>query len=641
MALSHLYILLYPPLSTSTITTGAGILPANVAKYQVCNAVLNFVIRFLEGLYRINGVGGMYKSGVNAVIGKLRKCVGTGKVPQGFGELVDAIKGKVQEIDNKIKQSIGGQTGKLYTVFSSLKDILEKSFKTEHPTHDVKNDTQKVSDYIDAVKVEEDGNGAFASFCSKVSGLFGKVKNENLSDTAALQIHNLSISAVNPYSINRDINSLRTNPEFKNYANAAVFIAVRDAATAFITELQTKAYTSYYKGANWKESISYYAGGESQVLKTKCAKIFLGCLPLYYQALTYIYWGCHDKGGGWRNLTLGGGALRSYFDSQGLLSPYVDTNKRGAHIADSALKGFSEFTNGMSRVPSSSTFTYASFAKKLREEVKANVGNIPTNCPLSALYYGASCYFQCQQITNAKSAVSAPKTIREMLYFLAALQFSPQYEAFDGYVTGHFETLTGSSSGGNDDAELALQVADSGHKSGGNTLSAADLKSYLTSTFHLAPAFIGLIQEPSRFGEPWLHSLYCNSMNLQYPSGSALFNTLSNYAYALQFQLSFLHQQCMSGSVNCGWLQCKYGKNVQVNGVKSYLCPQKDNNCSTYSPLQAFLTDKLKGFSRGHPSDPSSHLAECSGYMCHVPMGFNPNDLRAASNVQVQGVHIA
>ncbi|GIX61994.1 extracellular matrix-binding ebh [Babesia caballi] len=60
-----------------------------------------------------------------------------------------------------------------------------------------------------------------------------------------------------------------------------------------------------------------------------------------------------------------------------------------------------------------------------------------------------------------------------------------------------------------------------------------------------------------------------------------------------------------------------------------------------YPPLQAFLTDKLTGFSRGHPSSHSGHLAECSGYFCHVPMGFNPNDLRAASGGNTQGSHIS
>ncbi|GIX63492.1 ribosome-binding protein 1 [Babesia caballi] len=52
----------------------------------------------------------------------------------------------------------------------------------------------------------------------------------------------------------------------------------------------------------------------------------------------------------------------------------------------------------------------------------------------------------------------------------------------------------------------------------------------------------------------------------------------------------------------------------------------------------AFLTDKLKGFSRSHPSDPSSHIGSCSGGLCHVPMGFDKH-LRPEKGLQ--GGHIS
>ncbi|GIX61087.1 variant erythrocyte surface antigen-1 family protein [Babesia caballi] len=652
--------------------TGGGILPANVAKHQVCNAILNFVIRFLEGLCDIKELKDKPdKQKVLDVIVKLRKCVGTGQVPEGFEDLVGKIEEKVKErFDSKVNHSDRGQTGKLNAVFSALKDIVTEKFQTEHHTHDVKNDTQKVSDYIDAVELKEDSNRAFTNLCNTVSGLFGQIRNDGLSNTAALQTHNLSISAVNPDSINSGINSINKNSQFKNYANAAVFTAVRDAATAFVAEVKEPGkYTSYYDRSE-----------NTEVNNVQCAKIFLGCLPLYYQALTYIYWGCHDKGGPWRNLTLGGGALRSYFDSQGLLPTFVDTNKRGAHIAESALNKFTELQQGMTKATSSSSFPYASFAAELRKKVGQNSGQLADSCPLSALFYGASCYFRCQQFKNAKLAGGTPKTIREMLYFLAALQFSPQYGAFDGYVTEYFRAIvpdsTKSTPDAREDHELKLQVADSGitskpsSTSSSDTLSAADLKSYLTSTFHLAPAFIGVMQGPgaSEKSEPWLHSLFSNSqLNLSIPlSGPGILGALSNYAYALQFQLHFLYQQCNNTYTKaCGWNQCTFGQKINQSSkdkvVPSHICvigctknsgshdhnsePDEceHNGCGTKnkpSPLQAFLTDKLRGFSRGHPSDSSSHLATCSGSLCHVPMGFQATHLRSASSGSAQGENI-
>ncbi|GIX64789.1 uncharacterized protein BcabD6B2_42240 [Babesia caballi] len=677
-------------LNTSPIITGAGILPANVAKHQVCNAVLNFVIRFLEGLCEIKASG---HGEVLKVIGTLRKCVGTGEVPQGFQQLVEEIRKKVEQgFDKKIKQR--GNDGKLNNVFQALKDIIEKSFKTEHSTHNVQNETQNVTSYIDAVKVEEDGNGTFTSLNDKLKTLFGrdiiKPSSSTLSDNEALTIESLTgdIQGVSnaARALNSEIHSINT---IKRHLlpNAAVFSAVRDAATAFIAEIKEPTkYTSHYDKHKNPEADWGRVNGNPTALQM-CAKIFLGCLPLYYQALTYIYWGCHEKGGGWGNQTLANGAMRSYFDSQGLLPTFVESSRTGAHIADSALNKFSEFATAASPPLSSSAFTYASFAAELQKKVGENVGHLPTECPLSALYHGASCYFRCQQITTTKSAGGTPKTIREMLYFIAALQFSPQYDAFDKYVTEYFKGIvpnpTNDTPDDRKDHELKLQVADSGitskprSSSSTDTLSAADLKSYLTSTFHLAPAFIGLIQEPSKSGEPWLHSLYSNSQfNLSIPSsGAGIFGALSNYAYALQFQLSFLYIQCRNTyTVGCGWQECRFGKDVNSgsnNSAPSHICngytckdPSKCEhkgsgpnsiscthnkggvgaNCGksgNLSPLQAFLTDCLPGFSRAQPSDPSSHLATCSGYMCHVPMGFNPNDLRAESNANTQGSHIS
>ncbi|GIX65988.1 variant erythrocyte surface antigen-1 family protein [Babesia caballi] len=647
------------------IITGGGILSANVAKHQVCNAVLNFVIRFLEGLCEIN-VESTDKQEVSEVIGTLRKCVGTGKVPKGFGELVQKIEEKVKQgFDSKIKH--GGSNGVLNTVFSSLRDIVTEKFNDQkHQTHTVNSGIQNVTSYIDVVKVEEDGSSNFKNLNDSLKTLFGDVKTKvtpQLSETTHLVTSTLTnLNNVKPDSINGDINQLKNTKS----ANAAVFTAVRYAAKSFIAELQTKAYTSYYY------DVTNQKWCDNKLIHDTHAKIFLGCLPLYYQALTYIYWGCHEKGGGWRNQTLASGALKSYFDNQGLLPTFVESSRTGAHIADSALKGFTEFGTAASSSLKDSNSPYISFTTKLREKLNGSTSGY-TDRPLSGLYILCSCYFQCQQIKNADKASRTPKTIREMLYFLAALQFSPQYDAFDGYVTEYFKAVTSNQSGGNDDSELKLQVAVSGLSTPNNTLSAADLKSYLTSTFHLAPAFIGLIQGPSTSGEPWLHSLFSNSqLNHSIPSsGAGIFGALSNYTYALQFQLSFLYIQCRDTYTKaCGWNQCTFGqginKSLTDNVLTSHICAGfkcngqsgcshngqgtanqcnhnnygQDGGCGksgSLSPLQAFLTDKLKGFSRGHPSDPSSHLATCSGYFCHVPMGFTADNLRSASNGNAQG----
>ncbi|GIX62770.1 variant erythrocyte surface antigen-1 family protein [Babesia caballi] len=614
--------------------TGAGIAPSNIATHRLCDATIAFTIGVLEILSKDSSIKDNMgnKEKVDGVISKLSQCYGKGpgvfegvaKEVEKLGEVKGQGRGNFSEVNSIINAVKTNYESQLSSVNSGVSDIHTK-----------------VGTYLE--NIFKAGKASPVNVTSQLQQL---VQNANPVYDAA--------------TLNSQIGGVKRNltpPSSPGFAKN-VLEAGKNALMARL-EYKTK-YISYYDKpqiAKWPDS-----DGEQK----RCAKIFLGCLPLYYQALTYIYWGCHENGGGWNAMTLGSGALRSYFDSQGLLPLYVDRSKRGAHIADSALNKFSEFSKGMTKASPPSPFTYSTFTQKLLGLVKSEGSqNIHNSCPLSALYNGASCYFRYQQIVTAKSAGGAPKTIREMLYFLAALQFSPQYDEFDSYVTSLFRTMLGNPSGGKDDSDLKLQVAVSGSSKTGETLSAADLKSYVASTFHLASAFIGFIQEPSTSGEPWLHSLFSNSQfNLSIPSsGPGIFSVLSNYTYALQFQLSFLYIQCRNTyTVGCGWNQCTFGKTVNQNTtsqiVESHICSvgcttgahKSGDHASGYcghdkcgtkgkpSPLQAFLTDRLKGFSRGHPSDPSSHLATCSGSLCHVPMGFESH-LRADD--KYQGSHIS
>ncbi|GIX61412.1 extracellular matrix-binding ebh [Babesia caballi] len=608
--------------------TGAGIAPSNIATHRLCDATIAFTIGVLESLSRDRSIKEKDKKEINTVISELNGA---------FGKSVNDGLKKVAGTINTTLGRVTGNDGVVQAV-KAVGKAFHSKLSNAHNTS-AKTLADKVGQYLDEVFTDKNFGGSANQVTAKLQALFQSFTTD---DT----VYNAIKLSTQIDGVKDQLSPPRTSGFAKPILEAG--------KSAFIRQLGNKnKYKSYYDNpstAKWSQN------NEEQ---KRCAQIFLGCLPLYYQALTYIYWGCHDKGGGWRNLTLAGGDLKSYFDSQGLLPLYVDRSKRGAHIGETALGGFSEFGTAAASSRTGSTFTYVSFTKELQDKVTTNIGtrqNLPTTCPLSALYYGASCYFQCQQIKNAKEASRTPRTIREMLYFLAAVPYSSYYDAFDSYVTSHFRTLLGKESDVKDDSELKLQVADSGTSATGNTLSAADVKSYLTSTFHLAPAFIGLVQEPSTSGEPWLHSLFSNTdFNFKYSSsGATLFYALADYAYALQFQLHFLYQQCSNNGVKCGWQECRYGKGITGSGtssLKSHICPgfkcdngncnhkssgnckhnnyEQDDGCgksaATASPLQAFLTDKLDGFhlSLQPIADSPNHLENHPpGFMCHVPMGF-------------------
>ncbi|GIX62320.1 uncharacterized protein BcabD6B2_17550 [Babesia caballi] len=567
----------------SPIITGGGILPANVAKHQVCNAVLNFVIRFLEGLCGIEKLNdNPDKQKVLAVIAKLKKCVGTGQVPEGFDQLVEGIKRKVDGISKKV---LNREQGKLKNVFDEFKNVSDKC--TGHDVSGPKVEGNELDKFLNAVDLtlQQNNSSNFATYCEKLKSLFeiSELKDKAQKDREALTYSarktNIDdVTAATP-KLNSEIRSIHTTENKKNLLpNAVVFTAVRDAAIAFIAEL---------KEPNFKD---------------------------------------------------------------GMNKAQTEATKRASAVTEARQK-----LDPSGKSPSNPKPTYPEFLKALNDNAETYLSSPNTQGnTLAALYYCALCYFKCQQIKSSQNASTSPSSIREMLYFLAALQFSPQYEALDSYVTSHFSTLTGKESS-TDDSELKLQVADSGTKDTGNTISAADLKSYLASTFHLAPAFIGLIQEPSTSGEPWLHELFCNSQfNLSYSSGQAILNTLSNCTYALQFQLGFLFSTCANNGMKCGWQECTYGRGVNGFGssLQPHICPgfncqtrgcnhkskpcnhnnyDQDDSCgrgSSPSPLQAFLTDGIQGMCRQHPGS-SYHLASCSANsMCHVPMGLQATHLR-------------
>ncbi|GIX62468.1 variant erythrocyte surface antigen-1 family protein [Babesia caballi] len=380
------------------------------------------------------------------------------------------------------------------------------------------------------------------------------------------------------------------------------------------------------------------------------AKIFLGCVPLWFYGLSYLYWRCDSQGGGWDDQRISGSGiqtdLKDYMTSVGFASKVLNGGKLGSQIFTTTRDNFVDLEAANKK-------SYSHFVSELHTKGKENLSSSAAPHSLSVLHYIGSLYFNGRQRQKTKEAKASPTTIREMLYFLAALPFSSVYDEFDKYITDQFKTLLKKPEESNDD-NLKLDVADSSKPPGGNdTLSAAELKQYLLTSCSFSAVVLGRFQGSGTAekdsDDPWLHKLFCNSeFTFNFPAAPILFYNLSEYTYALQFQLMFLHGQCGRSPVHgCGWRACKYGQGINngtnIKLVQSHICPVRctksggNHNTSNHttgcehkgcgkagkpSPLQAFLTDKLKGFSRGHPSDPSSHLATCSGVLCHVPMGF-------------------
>ncbi|GIX62003.1 variant erythrocyte surface antigen-1 family protein [Babesia caballi] len=391
----------------------------------------------------------------------------------------------------------------------------------------------------------------------------------------------------------------------------------------------------------------------------KAGDIFLGCVPMIFSALSYLYWRCDSKANGeWAYQRFSSNGIhtdiKDFMTSVGYKSSELNVWKTGSQIFTNSQSNFADLAANKK--------TYSHFVSELKLKSKEKLSHSNTTHPLSVLHYIASLYFTAKQSENSKEAKVSPTTIREMLYFLAALPYSTVYDEFDKFITDQFKTLLKKPEESNDN-NLKLDVADSAKpSSGGNdTLSAAEFKQYLLTSCSFSAVVLGRFQGSGTAekdsDDPWLHKLFCNSeFTFNFPSAPVLFSKLSEYTYALQFQFTFLHGQCGRSPVHgCGWRACRYGQSINNNLkdqiVLSHICPvecaksehnnpgnhpkgcnhEKCGEDSNNSPLHAFLTDKLKGFSLSQTPDPSSpnHLDNHPpGSICHVKMGFDAKHLR-------------
>ncbi|GIX62159.1 variant erythrocyte surface antigen-1 family protein [Babesia caballi] len=615
------------------IEASKGIAVSNLPVERLRDAVLGFIAEFLGQLKSLSDLK-TRATQISKAITALNGGIGQGK--DGFDKAL-------QEVETALGQVSGLSSG-IQQVVNAVKKVSQLR---NQPTG-VRHFASKVKDYFNGVlqQVEKDNEVKRASRPQELNTKVQTLKTQlgNLVTNVGSQNDAYPIN-VGDSSSNGQQNGLKNDIDTiykagsgsltqlrkafislpQKTASFALSAATHTATTAFVTVLQTD-YTSYYKGATWNQ-----VSGDGN--HKTCAKIFLACLPLIFNGLSYFYWKCsHDKG--WKTMTLGSPEPKAFMGFTSIGANRVKSGRKGSEILSQAFGRFKEFQTAAN----GSTTSYADFLKKFKGNCLTTwQGSSSANDNfLSGLYLCSTSYFRHQHQKKAATARS-PSSIREMLYWLMGLTVTPQF----GDLLGHIDSIV---------PKTGLQVAVSGSSKKDEKLFADDVAGHLITTCFTATPIFSTIQGTGDSSKPWLHELFATAgFTFAYPtSGPALFSNVSNYAYALQFQLSFLYIQCRNTyTVGCGWNQCTFGQGINESSkdtvVASHICsvgctntghnpPQnhstgcEHNGCGKAgkpSPLQAFLTDKLKGFSRGHPSDPSSHLTSCSGTVCHVPMGFD------------------
>ncbi|GIX64575.1 variant erythrocyte surface antigen-1 family protein [Babesia caballi] len=255
----------------------------------------------------------------------------------------------------------------------------------------------------------------------------------------------------------------------------ALVNAVYVGASFSLSQLQG-GYKSFYQGAEW--NYSWNTGKSPEAVK--CAKKFLACLPLIFNGLSYFYWKCSGKGG-WNDMTLGSPEPKAFMGLTSIGANRVKSGRKGSDILSQAFKNFTEFSNAAKHPVTS----YADFLKKFRGNCLTTWqgSSSATNSNfLSGLYLCSTSYFRHQHQKRDAQA-RPPSSIREILYFLAALQLSPQYDGLEKHIENLLST--------------ELDVADSGTSGTGNKISADQIKEYLTASCAFSSSVLGLIQGPA------------------------------------------------------------------------------------------------------------------------------------------------
>ncbi|GIX65977.1 variant erythrocyte surface antigen-1 family protein [Babesia caballi] len=668
-----------------TIEASKGIGRSSEPRDRLGDAHLGFIAKVLEQLITYSGQKYGYALKLMNYIPQLTSAIK--ELTNGMGGGVYKFEEAIQKAEEVLKNVTSNEISDVWNTLKIVDDILTKlpSIKSNITVRKL---ADAVKSYLGAVLQQlKQVQGIKSSAETEVSTLKSNI------DTLLTQLQ--SQNGNKPFNFGKDPvdgqTGLKQHVDAVVSANNAlsgklgrisgpvryVVSAVISGTSQFLSQLQKIHYASYYQGVTVETS--GWQNGQSEDAK-KCAKIFLGCVPMLFNALSFLYWNCSH--GAWKTMTLGGNDdrldLMWFMYSMAYGSSSLSRSKQGKDVAITACKKFEDFKKAMkaaqeaaqkraekisqARSGTATAFstakpTYADFLNGLKQKWTES----STDYALSSLYYCASCYFKSIQIKNSNDASTTPSTIRQMLYFLAALPFTEEIDKCEK----HIENLL----------QKPIPISMAGLNTKPLFLTADNINSHLTTTLSMfATATLGRLQGPKDEADPFLHSLYSNGMGLHSPSGAALFRKVAECVYAVQFQMKFLLKQCNGKYFEtCGWRDCRYGSTMNPqNGSQSLVlshicggykckrtrCTHKNsgNQCNhnsydqyggcghsaaTPSPIQAFLTDNLKGFHVSQQPNPLSlnHLDNHTpGSICHVKLGFSPATLR--KDETSKGYHI-
>ncbi|GIX63845.1 collagen alpha-1(I) chain protein [Babesia caballi] len=193
-------------------------------------------------------------------------------------------------------------------------------------------------------------------------------------------------------------------------------------------------YKSYYGGSSWQDDST-----------DTCAKIFMGCVPLVFYGITYLYWRCSFKTGcnrAWMDMTFNGQTfklkvgttyrisesgpdLKKFMEAMGYTSTQL-MDAKGMGVMGILDKKLSELD--YARGSANNSLPFSHYLQKVVEYGQKHVSNNPLQCPLSSLHNAAVAYWKSASATS--SGISA-----------AIEKIKKAFEAFSQNSSSDYKTL--------------------------------------------------------------------------------------------------------------------------------------------------------------------------------------------------------
>ncbi|GIX65583.1 variant erythrocyte surface antigen-1 family protein [Babesia caballi] len=156
--------------------------------------------------------------------------------------------------------------------------------------------------------------------------------------------------------------------------------------------------SSYHGNALWKWSDFSEPGA------VNCAKIFLGCVPLLYYGMTYLYWRCSGNSGCnsyWEELQFNfkGTLLNCFVATMGYDNATKLSHKEGNMVMKKLDVKIEELKMTSNSVDTKSS--YSNYIEELQKNCRKFLDSNPEKCPLYALYNTAEVYWKSASAQNS------------------------------------------------------------------------------------------------------------------------------------------------------------------------------------------------------------------------------------------------